>query len=533
MALASAQRSVGELDRCRESLLEATDCSIPSAVARRVELTALCAAVEHWQGHHDDAHRRLTRAWEELADHGTPEAAALQIELGLDGMYRLDFEQAIEVGRARSNCLARRRRRRPDRRPPQRLSPWPRRPAGRTSRVARAHLAEALEQIERLSDTELATPPRDAVLPGLGRELPRALRRRDRARGARGRDRARHRGGPAADPADAGARISVRDAGPPDGVHRDVRDRRRERAAVREPALPLVGAVRARLGPLLLGQPRDGDRGLRGERACRGRPPEGRDDAVRGRRSGLGARGRVAGDRRDRARLRADGELWGTISVTFPVERCFNWENIALGASHAGTAGGGRGLCARGGGAVRRDSTCSCPPRSRARTRAAVLLADGDAPAAAASRGRSRRPRLDTIGAGLQAGVLARHAQGQALAAAESGREAIEVLRQAERVFDACGSVRTRDEARRELRKLGARAEARGPAAAGDSGHRLALEARAGDRGADQGPAYQPGDRGEALPQPEDGRVAHPQHVHEAGCLVTGGGRAPRRTRAA
>jgi DNA-binding NarL/FixJ family response regulator len=44
------------------------------------------------------------------------------------------------------------------------------------------------------------------------------------------------------------------------------------------------------------------------------------------------------------------------------------------------------------------------------------------------------------------------------------------MLRQAEHELDACGSVRMRDEARRELRKLGARAEARGPAAADDSG---------------------------------------------------------------
>ena len=36
--------------------------------------------------------------------------------------------------------------------------------------------------------------------------------------------------------------------------------------------------------------------------------------------------------------------------------------------------------------------------------------------------------------------------------------------------LDACGSVRVRDEARRELRKLGARSEPRGPAAAGERG---------------------------------------------------------------
>lgn len=36
--------------------------------------------------------------------------------------------------------------------------------------------------------------------------------------------------------------------------------------------------------------------------------------------------------------------------------------------------------------------------------------------------------------------------------------------------MDACGSVRARDFLRRELRKLGARAEVRGPATAGESG---------------------------------------------------------------
>ena len=51
-----------------------------------------------------------------------------------------------------------------------------------------------------------------------------------------------------------------------------------------------------------------------------------------------------------------------------------------------------------------------------------------------------------------------------------TARRAIEALREAERELDACGSTRMRDEARRALRKLGARAEARGPAGPDDSG---------------------------------------------------------------
>jgi tetratricopeptide (TPR) repeat protein len=100
VALASALRSTGELDRCRATLLEAVDLLPPDATARRVELTAWCAAVEHWQGRHEDAHRRLTRAWEGLPDRTGAAAAALQIELAIDGLYELDFEQTLSMGRA-------------------------------------------------------------------------------------------------------------------------------------------------------------------------------------------------------------------------------------------------------------------------------------------------------------------------------------------------------------------------------------------------------------------------------------------------
>ena len=92
---------------------------------------------------------------------------------------------------------------------------------------------------------------------------------------------------------------------------------------------------------------------------------------------------------------------------------------------------------------------------------------------------------------------------------------------------------RTRDEARRELRKLGARAESRGPGGRRGLGRRVvtAREREITDLITER--LTNPADRGPAVPEREDDRVAHPQHVHEAGCLITGGGRAPRRTRAA
>ena len=50
-------------------------------------------SVEHWLGRHEEAHQRLVRAWDDLPDRSTATAAALQIELAVDGLYELDFEQ--------------------------------------------------------------------------------------------------------------------------------------------------------------------------------------------------------------------------------------------------------------------------------------------------------------------------------------------------------------------------------------------------------------------------------------------------------
>jgi DNA-binding NarL/FixJ family response regulator len=97
-----------------------------------------------------------------------------------------------------------------------------------------------------------------------------------------------------------------------------------------------------------------------------------------------------------------------------------------------------------------------------------VQLAGGD-PAGAARAAEQSIAAGTAIGATLQA-AYARSLLGRALAAAGDRRGAIEVLRHAERELDACGSARMRDEARRELRRLGARAEVRGPATAGDAG---------------------------------------------------------------
>jgi DNA-binding NarL/FixJ family response regulator len=100
------------------------------------------------------------------------------------------------------------------------------------------------------------------------------------------------------------------------------------------------------------------------------------------------------------------------------------------------------------------------------RGRAAILLVNGDASAAAALALTSAEGAHCAPIAKARSQVLA----GRALAVAGERTEAIAALRAAERTFAANGIDHDRDLARRELRKLKARTEPRGPSAPGDSG---------------------------------------------------------------
>ena len=222
MALASALRSIGELDRCRATLLEAIDLLPADAVARRVELTALCAAVEHWLGRHEEAHRRLDRAWEELPDRATPRRRRCR------SSWRSTASTSWTSSR-RSRWAARRSRPR---------AAWATAPciaaaasalalgeaaAGEIA-AAREHLAEALERVDRLSDAELA--PRLEALYYLG-WAENYLERYDDAvaHADRGIAIARAIGeGRLLVPLMLAQGLSVRDAGPPRRGDRGLRD---------------------------------------------------------------------------------------------------------------------------------------------------------------------------------------------------------------------------------------------------------------------------------------------------------------------
>jgi ATP/maltotriose-dependent transcriptional regulator MalT len=87
------------------------------------------------------------------------------------------------------------------------------------------------------------------------------------------------------------------------------------------------------------------------------------------------------------------------------------------------------------------------------RAAAAVALHAGD-PARAAEQALSSAAAADEIGAPVEA-ALARTLAGRALAEAGQRDRAATELQRAAREFEACGALRYRDEAERELRKLG------------------------------------------------------------------------------
>ena len=93
LARAGALANAGHFAEAHSALLKTIDLVPDEAVALRVRLTTACAGVEHLLGLHENAYGRLVDALEGLEDANSREAAALMIELALDGVYRMEFDQ--------------------------------------------------------------------------------------------------------------------------------------------------------------------------------------------------------------------------------------------------------------------------------------------------------------------------------------------------------------------------------------------------------------------------------------------------------
>ena len=103
--LAGALAATGRLERALEALVEAL--ALVELPDLRVRLIAACAACENLLGRHDAAHARLLHALEALEDQEGAAAAALHAELAADALYDSDFE-AMRQWAARAAETARR-----------------------------------------------------------------------------------------------------------------------------------------------------------------------------------------------------------------------------------------------------------------------------------------------------------------------------------------------------------------------------------------------------------------------------------------
>ncbi len=463
--LAQVLRSSGQLEQCRATLIDAIE-SIPDAAdPSRVELTSRCAAIERWLGRAQDGRGRLTWALQQLPENDTIGRAALQIELATDAVFERDFERAIETGKsalataksvggagpvgAAAAALA-----------------LAEAAAGRTE-SARRHRAEALARIDDLPDDELMDSidalyhlgwaenyleHYDASLAHVNRMID-IVRRGDGARPlvpmmlvkcypleTLGRLRE------AAELCDAAVEATQLD-----GAAHFLPWALFERAW----AHYYLGELGAAIGCA--------EESMRiSNRQIGGAGPS----------AGIGPAWILASALIESGRPEQAVELLrplagDDIEGAMPVERGFFWETLALAECGAGSPERAERYVAH----AEEDAATiglGIPRGVALRARAELTLGAGDASRAAELAAESAAI-FASIGARMEV-AFSRGLQGRALVEAGERRAAIHVLQQAEAELDACGSARERDAARRELRKLGARAEVRGPATGAESG---------------------------------------------------------------
>jgi DNA-binding CsgD family transcriptional regulator len=89
-ARAGALAAAGHFAGSRAALVESL-ALVPAGDPRAIRLTAACAGAERLLGRPGDAHARLVAAYGAIGDPASPEAVTLRIELAVDGFQRLDW----------------------------------------------------------------------------------------------------------------------------------------------------------------------------------------------------------------------------------------------------------------------------------------------------------------------------------------------------------------------------------------------------------------------------------------------------------
>jgi ATP/maltotriose-dependent transcriptional regulator MalT len=97
-ALAGEHYAAGQFAQARDTLVDCLAQMPPETGPQRTELIAMCAALEHLIGRHDEAHARLTGALAALDDDRSAQAISLIVVLGIDGLFRMDYEAMHDWG---------------------------------------------------------------------------------------------------------------------------------------------------------------------------------------------------------------------------------------------------------------------------------------------------------------------------------------------------------------------------------------------------------------------------------------------------
>jgi predicted ATPase/DNA-binding NarL/FixJ family response regulator len=154
LARAGALTAIGHYADSHGALLEALEIVPRDSHALRARLTRSCAAVESLLGRQEEAGSRLVRALDELPDQDSPEAVALMTELAVNEFFRTKYEAMHETAERAVNAA--------------RSLGDPALTSAALARLAlaasmmgdpergEAHLAEAVALFESLSDEELA-----------------------------------------------------------------------------------------------------------------------------------------------------------------------------------------------------------------------------------------------------------------------------------------------------------------------------------------------------------------------------------------
>ena len=97
-ALARAQAATGRFEDSRAALLEAIALTPSDNTPLHLSLVGACAGIEQLLGHHDTARTRLTAALRGLPSASSAHAVALMIQLAVGDFYRMKYEAMREWG---------------------------------------------------------------------------------------------------------------------------------------------------------------------------------------------------------------------------------------------------------------------------------------------------------------------------------------------------------------------------------------------------------------------------------------------------